>query len=182
VSRRAAATAWREAKRVGQRRAAAARRTAAAAAARGAAPAPRSRHASRRCAMSLWPGTGSRCAPGHVDASLRNALLAAGSWAATRVLGHDEDVDLVPYIGGSRGSAADGRPSRCDVAGDCAVLPARIALAMIDTHVGPNTVWARQGPVVVVRALRNGWPTVTSMCSACSHRAGDCALHPCIAG
>ncbi len=81
-----------------------------------------------------------------------------------------------------RGSAADGRPSRCDVAGDCAVLPARMALAMIDTCVGPNTVRARQGPAVVVWALRNGWPTVTSMCSACSHCAGDCALHPCIAG
>ncbi len=81
----------------------------------------------------------------------------------------------------ARGSAAENRPSRCDVASDCAVLPARMALAMIDTYVGPNTVWARQGPPVVVRALRNGWPTVTSRCSACSHRAGDCALHPCIA-
>lgn len=59
----------------------------------------------------LWQKTiGARRfgASGHVDTSLRKALLAAGSWAATRVLGHGEDADLKPDTG-ARGSAADGR-------------------------------------------------------------------------
>lgn len=140
--------------------------------------APRRLH--RRC--DRVPAPGSRCTPGHLDASLREGAVGRQNLGRDQGSGPRRGCRSQARHRRVRGSAGDGRPPRCDVAGDCAVLPARMALAMIDTHVGPNTVWARQGPAVVVRALRNGWPTVTSMCSACSHRAGDCALHPCIAG